>query len=64
MMRTWKGLVLSLAGIALLAAPALSGDKKGGKEAGGIAWVRDYQAAVKQAGEEGKWLFIDFYSDG
>lgn len=30
----------------------------------GIAWVRDYKQAVRQASEQGKWLFIDFYTDG
>ncbi len=50
---------------ALLVTGALAwaGPKEGKGEAGGIAWVKDYQKAVAQAKDEGKWLFVDFYTD-
>ena len=55
-------LALGVAGLVLMGGSALWAKEKAGKN-DGIAWVRDYQAAAKQAKDEGKWMFVDFYTD-
>ncbi len=65
MNRSQFGLALGAAGLALLAGSTLwAKEKEKGTAADGIAWVKDYNAAVKQAKDQGKWLFVDFYTDG
>ena len=55
---------LASAGALLLTgALAWAGPKGGKADDGGIAWVKDYAKAVQQSKDEGKWLFIDFYTD-
>lgn len=65
MRQPWKGLLLGLAAAAILVSPiwAEKPKKGGAKEAEGINWVRDYEQAVKQSTEEGRWMFVDFYTD-
>jgi hypothetical protein len=55
-----------LAALFLAAAVAMAGDKdkKGSKgPPAGYAWQEVYQTARLKAAEEGKLVFIDFYSD-
>ncbi len=54
---------LALGAVVSLLATLLITDAGADGKAGGIAWIKDYAQARKKASEEGKWMFVDFYTD-
>ena len=54
-----------VAALAAFLIPAFAGDKdkKAGKLPEGYAWEANYDAARLKAAEQGKLLFLDFYTD-
>lgn len=55
---------LALFVAALLLLPAMAGDKKGGgKLPEGYAWEPNFDMAKLKAAEQGKLLFLDFFTE-